>query len=156
MSNNPPLFNFFLEISIMDQLVGTMLERVLPDGITRAQFGILNHFVRLEIDQKSPGELASTFQVTRSTMTSTLGRMQRNGLVTIDTDPADGRGKIVRLTSQGKKLREDCVLAIKPMIAHMAPKFPLDRMPSAMMVLREVRDILDANRAESSASDRKS
>jgi DNA-binding MarR family transcriptional regulator len=147
MSNDPPLFNFFLEISIIDQLVGTMLERVLPVGITRAQFGILNHFVRLEIDQKSPGELASTFQVTRGTMTR---------LVTIDTDPADGRGKIVRLTNHGKKLREDCVSAIKPMIAHMAPKFPLDRMPSAMMVLCEVRDILDANRAESSPSNRKS
>jgi DNA-binding MarR family transcriptional regulator len=144
--DDPPLFMFFLEISIIDQLVGTMFERVLPGGITRAQFGVLNHFVRLGIEQKAPHELATIFQVTRGTMTSTLGRMQRNGLISIGPDPADGRGKQVRLTEHGKQMREQCIAAIQPMISQIAPKLPVNRMPAALMVLQEVRRILDDHR----------
>lgn len=143
---DPPLFTFFLEVSILDQLVGTMFERVLPNGITRAQFGVLNHFVRLGIEQKAPHELATIFQVTRGTMTSTLGRMQRNGLVSIGPDPADGRGKQVRLTEHGKQMREQCIAAIRPMITQIAPKLPLDRMPAALIVLQGIRRILDDHR----------
>ena len=145
---DPPLFTFFLEISIIDQLVGTMFERVLPDGITRAQFGVLNHFVRLGVEAKAPKELAAVLQVTRGTMTSTLGRMQRNGLISISPDPADGRGKQVRLTDHGKQKREQCIAAIQPMISHIAPKLPLDRMPAALAVLQGVRRILDEHRPE--------
>lgn len=94
-ATDPTGFEFFNEIGIIDQLAGTMFERALPTGMTRAQFTVLNHFVRLGHKERSPAQLASAFQVTRPTMTSTLARMARDGLVAIRDDPTDGRAKLV-------------------------------------------------------------
>ncbi len=148
--NDPLLFTFFNEISIVDQLAGTLFEQALPAGITRAQFGVLNHFVRLGITQKAPNELASAFQVTRGTMTSTLGRMERNGLISVKPDPRDGRGKLVELTEHGRQLREQCIAIIAPLMENLSPQFSPqlspDRIASAVSLLVDLRQILDANR----------
>ena len=40
-------FKFFNEIGIIAQLSGNKLERVLPEGMSLAQFTVLNHFCRL-------------------------------------------------------------------------------------------------------------
>ena len=91
MTADPLAFEFFNEMGIIDQLVSTMLTNALPHGITKAQFSVLNHFVRLDIVEQSPADLASAFQVRRPTMTSTLARMESAGLVVIRDDPRDGR-----------------------------------------------------------------
>jgi DNA-binding MarR family transcriptional regulator len=148
MPKDPLLFTFFNEISIIDQLASTLFERALPCNITRAQFGVLNHFVRLGLEQKAPNELASAFQVTRGTMTSTLSRMERNGLISIGADPRDGRGKLVRLTDHGKKVRHQCVAAIEPLVKSIAPQLNDTRIAPFMALLADIRTILDVNRAE--------
>jgi DNA-binding MarR family transcriptional regulator len=147
MPKDPLLFTFFNEISIIDQLAGTLFERALPANITRAQFGVLNHFVRLGLEHKAPSELASAFEVTRGTMTSTLARMERNGLISVEPDPADGRGKLVRLTEHGGEMREQCIAAIAPLANMFAPQLTDGRVAPLMDLLTEVRKILDAHRA---------
>ncbi len=98
MTNDPLAFEFFNEIGIIDQLVSTMLTNTLPNGMTKAQFTVLNHYVRLDIAERSPADLAKAFQVRRPTITSTLARMESNGLVAIRVDPRDGRAKLVSIT----------------------------------------------------------
>ena len=83
MNTTIPAFELFNEIGIINQLSTTMFERVLPKGMTQAQFTVLNHFVRLGHQERSPAQLAFAFQVTRPTMTSTLTRMERAGLIAI-------------------------------------------------------------------------
>lgn len=79
-----------------------MLTNALPRGMTKAQFTVLNHFVRLEISEKLPADLARAFQVSRPTITSTLARMEGAGLVAIRTEPRDGRAKLVSITATGR------------------------------------------------------
>ena len=44
---DPPIFRFFTEIGVIEQLTRAKLERVLPDGMKISQFTVLNHLVRL-------------------------------------------------------------------------------------------------------------
>lgn len=111
-------FQILNEIGIIAQLSQTIFERVMPPGITLPQFTVLNHFARLG-GTRSPAELASAFQVTRATMTSTLQRLEGKGLVSITPDPADGRGKRVALTEAGLAMRQRCIAALGPELARL-------------------------------------
>ena len=95
MRDQPDL-QFFVEISIIDQLISVRLARALPDGLSMAGFGVLVHFARRG-GEESPAQLASAFQVTKGAMTNTLQRLEAMGYVRVVPDPGDrdpwyGRG----------------------------------------------------------------
>lgn len=146
MSQDPPAFQLFNEIGIIDQLASAMFERALPAGMSQAQFTVLNHFVRLGHDRRSPAQLASAFQVSRPTMTSTLGRMARNGLIRIEPDPADGRGKLVSLTPRGRAMREEGLAAVGPLLPLLDSVLTNEEVAALLPVLRKLRIALDAMR----------
>lgn len=146
MTVDPLAFEFFNEIGIIDQLVSTMLTNALPQGMTKAQFTVLNHFVRLNIAEKSPADLARAFQVRRPTITSTLARMESAGLVLIRDDPRDGRGKLVSLTPAGTDMREACILALAKIIPEIEPIISETEMIALLPKLRALRIGLDGLR----------
>ena len=146
MTADPLAFEFFNEIGIIDQLVSTMLTNALPRGMTKAQFTVLNHFVRLNIIEKSPADLASAFQVRRPTITSTLARMESAGLVSIRDDPHDGRGKLVSLTPAGREMREFCILALAKFVPKIQPIISETEMNELLPSLRSLRIGLDGIR----------
>ncbi|HMT44027.1 MAG TPA: MarR family transcriptional regulator [Chakrabartia sp.] len=146
MTHDPLAFEFFNEIGILEQLSGALLDGVLPKGMTRAQFSVLNHFVRLGIEEKSPAALASAFQVTRPTMTSTLGRMEKNGLVHIRPDPQDGRAKLVSVTPMGRTMRETCLSALASVVPRLNGVVSQEEMQHLLPRLRAIRVRLDAAR----------
>lgn len=144
MSRNDPLtFQVFNEIGIINQLTSAAFAAVLPKGMTIAQFTVLNHFVRLGHEERSPAQLASAFQITRPTMTSTLARMEKAGLVAIKADPNDGRGKLVSVTAAGAEMRDKCLRQLVGPLAEangvLSPKILAQLLP----LLREVRAKLD-------------
>lgn len=143
MTTDPLAFEFFNEIGIIDQLTTAMLTNALPRGMTKAQFTVLNHFVRLEITEKSPADLASAFQVRRPTITSTLARMESAGLVAIRLDPKDGRAKLVSITAEGRAMRERCVTALQAMIPDIETIVTASEMQSLLPALRKIRVGLD-------------
>lgn len=146
MTNDPLAFEFFNEIGIIDQLVGTMLDSVLPPGITRAQFTVLNHFVRLNISEKSPADLANAFQVRRPTMTSTLARMEHQRLIAIRPNPDDARGKLVSLTGHGREMRQRCLAALAPLVPLIESIVSVDEMTALLPALKRIRKELDEAR----------
>lgn len=146
MTDDPLAFEVFNEIGIIDQLAGAMLASALPAGMTQAQFTVLNHFVRLEVVEKSPADLANAFQLTRPTMTSTLSRMERAGLVTIRPDPADGRAKLVSLTSEGRAMRETCISALLPLLPLINSVVSNAELSTLLPALRKIRVKLDVLR----------
>ncbi len=146
MTDDPLAFEFFNEIGIIDQLVSTMLTNALPKGMTKAQFTVLNHFVRLDIVEKSPADLARAFQVRRPTMTSTLARMESTSLVAIRVDPRDGRAKLVSITAAGRQMREKCIAALAMMIPIIEPVIANTEMQVMLPGLRKLRIGLDALR----------
>lgn len=146
MSEDPIEFELFNEIGIIDQLGSTMFERAMPKGMTQAQFTVLNHFVRLGHHERSPAQLASAFQLTRPTMTSTLGRMEKAGLVAMRPDPDDGRAKLVSLTPKGREMRERCIAALVPMRPVVNGVLDDDEIRTVVPILRKLRVALDKAR----------
>ena len=145
-TQDPLLFQFFVEVGIIEQLSRARLESVLPDGLKISQFNILNHLLRLGGDW-SPARLASAFQVTKGAITNSLQRLESRGLVKVVADPRDGRGKLVSLTSAGCEMRELCIRSIEPLLVDLEKEFGKQRFANALPFLEEVRKYLDEHRA---------
>ena len=145
MSDDPIAFRVFNEIGIISQLAGTLFERAMPDGMTLAQFTVLNHFVRLG-GVRSPNELARAFQVTKGTMTSTLQKLEARGYVMIEPDPEDGRGKRVSITAKGTKARNAAVAGLAPLIASLGAHETAAEFPKLLPTLTALREFLDKER----------
>lgn len=139
------IYHFFNELGIMEQLVTTQLERILPDGLTKAQFGVLNHMVRLG-RRESPAELASAFQVSRPSMTNTVQKLETKGLVEIIPHETDGRSKIVLITNSGVAMREKALGALMPQFAQIGEALGRETFEKAVPLLQTVREYLDENR----------
>ena len=145
-AQDPPAFRLFVEIGIIEQLARTRLERGLPDGLKVSQFGVLNHLVRLG-GEWSPARLASAFQVTRGAMTNTLRRLEKRGLVRIQADPRDGRGKLIGITGAGRDMHRRCVENLGPLFADLSGALSDKDFASALPVLEKVRKYLDSHRS---------
>jgi len=139
-------FAFFNEIGIIEQLSRNAFERVLPDGLSLAGFGVLNHFVRLSKDADSPAKLAQAFQVTKGAMTNTLQRLEALGCVAIAPSSEDGRVKLVRLTERGRALREACIARLEPLLAALFRDIDPAELAAVTPTLAKVRALLDAAR----------
>lgn len=140
-----PIFRFFNELGIIEQLSTTHLERELPGGLTKAQFGVLNHMVRLG-KQESPAELASAFQVSRPTMTNTIQKLEAKGYVEVVAHPSDGRSKIVLITEPGIAIRGEALLALAPLFEQIGSALGVKDFAGAVPFLERVRIYLDENR----------
>lgn len=143
MTDRSLFFNLFNEIGIINQLASAAFAGVLPKGMTIAQFSVLNHFVRLDIEMKPPKDLASAFQVTRATMSSTLARMEKAGLVSIKPNPNDGRGKFVSITAKGRAMREECITLLQGPLDDAQSVLDKDAMEDLLPLLVSVREKLD-------------
>lgn len=146
MTEDPLAFQLFTEIGIIDQLAGTAFERALPAGMTRAQFTVLHHLSRIAEPAQSPARLADAIQVSRATMTSTVGRLAQRGLVKVLPDPADGRGKLVQLTAEGRAMRDTCIAAVAPLLPVVEGVYPPAEMADLIAALRKLRERLDEDR----------
>ena len=143
--DDPPVFRFFTEIGIIEQLARNAFERVMPGGLTLSQFSVLNHFTRRGGAQ-SPLSLARAMQVSKGTMTNTLQKLEAKGLIAMAPDPADGRGKQVSLTETGLALRQAAVAALAPDLESLIAAFGERRFARATPFLSAVREYLDRAR----------
>lgn len=135
----------FTEIGVIDQLARNHLERSLPEGLSAAQFGVMNHFRRLG-RVETPAELASAFQVTRGAMTNTLQRLAAHGYVQIVGDPKDGRVKRVTLTEAGARAHDEIMREVGPQFVALREALPQEDLQAALAVLQRLRAWLDARR----------
>ena len=144
-SRHPVAFDFFVEIAVIDQLVGTQMARVLPDGVSMASFSLLNHLLS-KGGADSPVRLAQALQVTKGAITAMLKRLEARGLVVLSADPRDGRGKIVSLTPDGLRVRNEAVAALDPLLATFLAAFPEPDLAAALPLLKRVRLYLNRRR----------
>lgn len=139
------MFRFFNEIGIIAQLSGNAFEKVMTGGMTLPQFSVLNHLVRLG-GNRTPLAIARAMQVTKGTMTNTLGHLQRAGHITIRPDEKDGRSKRVDITDKGRAAREQAIAAMTPELAWLAERIALKDVDAALPLLEQVRKLLDERR----------
>ena len=145
-TDDPITFRLFTEIGIIEQLARNRLERDLPGGLKVSQFAVLNHLVRLG-GAWSPVRLANAFQVTKGAMTNTLQRLEKRGLIGIEADPSDGRGKLVSITKTGRDMRTRCVESVGPLVSDLAKELSDKDIAAALPVLEKVRKYLDSHRS---------
>lgn len=139
-------FQAMTEIAIIGHLADTALAKTLPPELSVAGFGVLNHFVRLNVEGQSPARLARAFQVTKGAMTYTLQKLEELGYVTIEPDPADARAKIVRLTKRGRRARDAAAARVTPGMLALLEAVGADEFARVLPFLVKLRQILDAAR----------
>ena len=73
-----------------------------PLGLTNGQFSLMMSLNR----PKPPGmaAVAALLKMDRTTLTAALKPLERRRLVTVSADPADRRGRLMKLTPKGRQL----------------------------------------------------
>jgi DNA-binding MarR family transcriptional regulator len=73
-----------------------------PYGLTNGQFSLLMALNRPEPPPMGP--VAAVLAMDRTTLTAALKPLERRGLVVVEADPRDRRGRLLRLTVEGRRL----------------------------------------------------
>lgn len=147
-ASDPPEFQMLNEVGIIDQLAQSRAAHLLAPELNMSQFIVLNHFVRLG-GAKSLVELARAMQVTKGAMTNTVARLRDKGLVVVNPDPQDGRGKLVSLNAAGRRARDRAVNRLVEGLAGLGTVLSKDELATALHVLRKLRTWFDGMRAPS-------
>jgi len=86
-----------------------MYERLAAAGypdVTPAQFALLRY---PGVDGMRPSDAAELAGISKQTVNDLLGELERGGYLERMPHPEDGRGRIVRLTTRGKRLQRTAV-----------------------------------------------
>jgi len=130
--------SLFSELLAVDQLARLSLDRVLPKGMEISHFSVLNHLANAQAE-KSPGQLAKNFHLTRGAMTNTLAKLEWAGWVHVRPDWEDARRKKVAISPAGIAARDAALAAIEPTISAVVESIGEDKVKAALPVLRELR-----------------
>ncbi|NNE86977.1 MAG: MarR family transcriptional regulator [Silicimonas sp.] len=139
------IFGFFTEIGIINQLSTALLAKSLPDGVHPSHFSILNHLVRTG-EGKAPVRIAAAMQVTKNTMTHSLKVLEDRGFIEVKPDPDDGRAKLVYLTLDGRRFREEAIQNVTAMFERIIGPEQISIMRRTHDDLASMRRHLDDNR----------
>lgn len=140
-ANENLAISLFSELLTVDQLARMNIARVLPKGMELSHFSVLNHLAHAGAE-KSPGQLAQTFHLTRGAMTNTLNKLEWAGWVHVRPDWDDARRKMVSISPAGESARDAAIAAIAPLIADVVTTVGQDKVKATLPVLRELRQKL--------------
>ena len=130
--------SLFGELLTADQLARNRISKALPRGMQLSHFSVLNHLAGMQ-EERTPGQLAKAFHVTRGAMTNTLAKLEWAGHVHIRPDWDDARKKLVAISPAGRSARDAAVQAVAPFIADVVKSLGADRVRAVLPVLRELR-----------------
>lgn len=145
-AETPSAFVVFNEIGIIEHLARTAAERVMPRGLSMAGFTVLNHMTRLGYERRAPAQIAAALQVTKGAITGTLKRLEAGGWVTVEPDPWDGRGKLVRMTDAGRAVRADAIARLEPLFGQLFGDLDPAELSAILPTLQKLRRVMDAAR----------
>lgn len=138
-------FAFFTEVGIIEQLNRTSLDANLPPGLMHTHFGVVNHLSRVE-DGQTPKQIASAFQVAKTSLTHTLAGLEKHGLVEMRPNPDDSRSKRVWLTDAGREFRIEAVKSLMVELAELSDVVSAEELRAITPVMTRVRKFLDDKR----------
>ena len=146
-SGNKPseVSTFFNEITSIDQLVKTLVGKVLPDDVHPSHFAIILHLTRIG-DGKTPLSLANAMQVTKATMSHSLKVLEKRGFIETLPSETDARSKHVFLTQVGWSFHAAAIEALSRAFGHFLRDEHRQIMIEMMPGLTTIRNLLDDNR----------
>jgi len=145
LPGDPPEFKVLTEIAITAHLADNLFASVLPEGLTTAQFGVLNHLLRLDVEE-TISELARAMQVSQPTMSSTVRKLEKKGFTRRLSDAADGRARRVHVTKMGRRARDQSVANIANLRSRLADRFNTIEWKALLPQLTEIRLMLETLR----------
>ena len=128
----------FSELLTLDQLTRASVAKSMPKGMELSHFMVLNHLAQSN-SEKSPGQLARSFHLTRGAMTNTLNKLEWAGWVHVRPDWDDARRKMVAISPSGQSARDAAIAGIAPVIEGMVRDVGNDKVRTVLPVLRELR-----------------
>tara|TARA_A100001011_G_scaffold221646_1_gene229600 strand:- start:230 stop:697 length:468 start_codon:yes stop_codon:yes gene_type:complete len=140
--SDPLAVSLFSEISTIEHLLKLRLTKMLPTGMEPSHFAILNHFSVIG-GERTPAQLAKSFNVTKGAITNTLNKLGKMGYVHIRPDWSDGRRKLVSISQAGINAREEAISSIEPVIGRLMRVIGAESARSAIPFLRELRILLN-------------
>jgi DNA-binding MarR family transcriptional regulator len=90
------------------------------------------------------GDLAHALRCDRSNVSRLVDRASTRGLVKRGEDEADGRVTIVELTAEGERLARSFIAALEAQTEALRASWPGTREQTAVGLLNEIADALDA------------
>ena len=119
------------QVNYLARLLAQALhERIAPLGVVPGQFAqLLTLYAEDGLTQR---ELCARVGIEQPTMANTLQRMERDGLIRREADPADGRRALVLLTERARRLERPLVAAAQDVNAVATAGFS-DREVAALL-----------------------
>lgn len=142
---DPPLFALLTEVGIIEQLARNRFDAAQPDGLLLSHFILLNHLVRVG-DGTPPARIAAALQLAKGAVTNTMQRLEERGLVRVEPDPEDGRGKRIFITKAGRARRAAAVASATAALAPLLADLPEGTFEGLLPGLRAIRTRLDRAR----------
>ena len=145
---NDPIENLsvslFSEILALDQLLRSKISKGLPKGMELSHFSILNHLAHVGVE-RTPADLAKSFNVTRGAISNTLAKLEWAGYVHIRPDWEDARRKQVVISPSGRAARDHAFAQIGPILVHAAGSSGVEDLRNILPILRNLRTNLAKN-----------
>ncbi len=145
LAPSPLVIQLFSELLLLDQFLRNRISKTLPEGVELSQFLVLLHLAASG-DEIGPARLASSFNVTRGAMSNTLGRLERNGQITVRGDTVDARRKFVSVSEQGQMTLDQVVGEINPRLKETLGKYPRSDIAQCLELIGELRVTLEKMR----------
>jgi DNA-binding MarR family transcriptional regulator len=135
---------FFAQIDAIERLVAQRLERVLPPSLSATGLEVLNRLA-IASQPPTPLALARALKLSKAAMTHTLQKLERQGLVALSVDPADGRRKCATMTDVGAAAHRAALAAIRPRIETIRAAFGAHEFEGALPFLARLSAWLAEN-----------
>jgi DNA-binding MarR family transcriptional regulator len=110
--------------------------RIKPLGLSTGTFPAL--LVLWECDGLTQRELIAHLDVEQPTMTNTLARMERDGLIRRGKDPADGRAQRIWLTESARALEAPATAAAEAVNARALEQLSPEERAALIGLVRKV------------------
>jgi DNA-binding MarR family transcriptional regulator len=96
-------------VGAMMRLTDEWVRELIFAGVLTAGHNDLNRahvalFRYESLDGLRPTELADRLRITKQSINDLLGHLEQHGYIVRDHDPTDGRARVIRLTTEGRRL----------------------------------------------------
>jgi len=140
MNNNIETLSIslFSEILTLDQLLRSKIAKGLPKGMELSHFSLLNHLAHIGAE-RTPADLAKSFNLTRGAISNTLAKLEWAGYVHIRPDWDDARRKQVVISPSGRTARDYAFAQIGPILAAATEASGTEDLKNILPALRRLR-----------------
>ena len=136
------LITLLSEVGAIEQIARAKLDSALTNNLNVSNFALLNHFSRRK-EEKTPLQLAKTFNVTKGAMTNTLNKLEKLGYIHIRPDWEDARKKLVSISQSGIDARNNAMKLIKPLLKKIISSSIILNERELLTELRKFREKIE-------------